>query len=254
PLLEAYVKRVDPDRAAAFGSLYNCIRGYNQPSRYAELPETTRNACLAKVTEAFTTLDQRRAEYATRSSEEEYEKHLRYARVILQAEATWARRGNRDAFMAENVEWLADVAHPGEKLVLWAHNGHVSADNAFRMGSVLRRRFGSDMVIVGFDFDRGGFTSNGPAGLGPQRVDQGPPDGWEAFFRQAGKPRFILDLRKPWAPRAASYVKTPQLLWSIGSVWDPVNAATRHRWPVALANAFDVMVYIETVTASRLNQ
>ena len=31
----------------------------------------------------------------------------------------------RDEMMAKNVEWLADEAYPNEKIVLWAHNGHV---------------------------------------------------------------------------------------------------------------------------------
>jgi erythromycin esterase len=254
PLLEAYVKRVDPDRAASFHALYDCIRGYSQPSRYMSLPAATRNACGTNVAEAFTTFNGRRGEYAARSNDVEYEKHLRYARVIVQAEAVWSNRGGRDHFMAENVEWMADVAHPGEKLVLWAHNAHVAADVPFRMGAALRRRFGRDMVIVGFDFDRGGFTSNGPTGLGPQSVAAGPADGWEAFFRQAGKPRFILDLRDPWSRQAATYVRQPQRLWTIGSVWDPANIPTRHRWTVAVATAFDVMIYIETTSASKLNR
>jgi erythromycin esterase len=156
--------------------------------------------------------------------------------------------------MGENVQWLADTAHPGEKLVLWAHNGHVATDTIFRMGNGLRERFGSDMVVFGFAFDRGGFTSNGPTGLGPQHVAQGPSEGWEVFFRGAGLPRFILDVRRPWAPQAATLMRQTQRMWSIGSLWDPTNIFTRHRFPVALANAYDVIIYIEVVTATRLNR
>lgn len=253
PRLDAYVKRVDPDRAASFSAYYDCIRPYTRPSNYTPLPASIRNACAAQVVQGFNVFSGRRDEYVARSSAAEYENHLRYARVVVQAEATWSNRGNRDHFMAENTEWLADVAHPGEKLVLWAHNAHVAADGPFRMGTALRQRFGRDMVVVGFDFDRGGFTSNGPTGLGPQKVDQGPTDGWEAFFRQAGKPRFILDLRNPWAPKAATYVRAQQNLWSIGSIWNPAAIPTQHRWRVSLASAFDVMIYIETTTATKLN-
>ncbi|HEX6086021.1 MAG TPA: erythromycin esterase family protein [Thermoanaerobaculia bacterium] len=254
PRLDEYVRRVDPDRASAFSALYDCVRGFNQPSRYVALPAATRNACATKLAAAFDTFHARRDEYVSRSSEAEYTNQLRYARVVVQAEATWSNRGNRDHFMAENVEWLAGTAHPGEKLVLWAHNGHVATDSTFRMGGALRPRFGAGMVVFGFAFDRGGFTSNGPSGLGPQSVAQGPAEGWEVFFRQAGLPRFMLDLRRPWAPQAAALVRQPQRMWSIGSVWDPANVATRHRFAVALANAYDVMIYIEVVTATRLNR
>ncbi|HVG24915.1 MAG TPA: erythromycin esterase family protein [Thermoanaerobaculia bacterium] len=253
-LIDAYVRRIDRDRATSFNALYDCMRGYNQPDRYGALPAETRNACAAKVALAFTTLQSRRAEYAERSGAEEYEKHLRYARTIVQAEAIWSRRADRDELMAENVEWLADVAHPGEKLVLWAHNGHVSAESPFRMGSFLRTRFGSDMVIFGFDFDRGAFTSNGPTGLGTWSINEGPLEGWEEYFREAHQPRFFLDLRNVWSRPAADYVHLPQRMWSIGSVWDPTNVGGRHRFNVAVANAYDVIIYIEVVTASRLNR
>ena len=60
--------------------------------------------------------------------------------------------GYRDRMMARNVEWLADEVHPHEKIVLWAHNGHVGFDpgngrerkngrlaaGAFRQGPVRR--------------------------------------------------------------------------------------------------------------------
>lgn len=57
-----------------------------------------------------------------------------------------------------------------------------------------------------------------------------------------------------WAPKAAALLKLAQRLWSIGSLWDPANILSRHRWDVPLADAFDVMIYIETTTASKLNR
>lgn len=202
--------------------------------------------------EARKTLESRRNEYVARSSAEEFERHLRYAQVVVQAENIWVGRAPRDAFMAANVEYFADVAHPGEKLVLWAHNGHVAADTSMRQGSYLRHRFGDDMVIFGFAFDRGGFTSNGPAGLGPQLIDYSIDQGWERFFSLADKPLYFLDLRNPPTQEIATYLLTPQTMWSIGSIWDPQRIDEIHRWRVRLSRAFDVIIYIEQVTASHL--
>jgi erythromycin esterase len=250
--VEAYVARVDPARSAAFRTQYDCIRGRTF-SNYGQLPLQTRNACVARLSEAMTTLEGRRSEYAARSSAEEYERHLRYARVIVQAESIWSNRFSRDQFMAENVEYFADVAHPGEKLVLWAHNRHVAVDSLPWQGAHLRRRFGDDMVVFGFAFDRGGFTAVGPSGLGSYRIDASYPwGGWDAFFRQAGKPLFFLDLRKPPSAAVDRYLKTPNTTWAIGALWNPDYA--NMRWEVALQRAFDVIIYIEETTASRLRR
>jgi erythromycin esterase len=250
--VEAYLARVDGARLSEYVSRYDCIRPYRQPQNYIGLSSTTKNACFASIGEALNRFSARRDEYVSRSSVEEYERYHRYATVVVQAESIWSNRGSRDAYMAANVEWLGDVAHPGEKLVLWAHNAHVATHTGSAMGFSLRARYGRDMVVVGFDFDRGGFTSNGPTGLGPQYQPTGPATGWEAFFRQAGLPRFILDLRRPFAPQAAAYVGQFQRMWSIGSLWNPANIEASHRWNVRLDRTFDVMIYVETVTASEL--
>jgi erythromycin esterase len=35
----------------------------------------------------------------------------------------------RDQAMAENVKWLVGENYPGQKIILWAHNGHVGYHN-----------------------------------------------------------------------------------------------------------------------------
>ncbi|HEY0157712.1 MAG TPA: erythromycin esterase family protein [Thermoanaerobaculia bacterium] len=248
PQVEAYIARIDASSSPFFGARYACIRG-KKPSDYRVLSAQMRNACVASLVEARNALEQRRADYTARSSAEEFERHLRYADVVVQAENIWSNRGSRDRFMAQNVEYFADVAHPGEKIVLWAHNRHVATDAPYWQGSWLRLRFGDDMVIFGFVFDRGGFTAIGLSGLGPQRVESFP-NGWDAFFRKAARPLFFLDLRNPPSEAVDRFLKTPNTTWAIGSTWYADYAEMR--WEVALQRAFDVIIYIEETTASRL--
>jgi erythromycin esterase len=250
--VEAYVARVDPSRAGNFRKSYDCIRPHQYGSTYRIGTRLALDACLANIVEARKTLESRRNEYVARSSAEEFERHVRYAQVVVQAENIWAGRAPRDAFMAANVEYFADVAHPGEKLVLWAHNRHVAADSSAQQGSYLRHHFGNDMVIFGFAFDRGGFTSIGPAGLGPQLIDYSIDQGWERFFSLADKPLYFLDLRNTPTQEIATYLVTPQTTWSIGSIWDPHQIPALHRWNVRIRRAFDVMIYIEQTTPSQL--
>src|SRR5207245_3552970 len=68
----------------------------------------------------------------------------------------------RDRSMAENVKWILDNEGPGSKIMLWAHNGHVSTlplGAGEPMGMSLRRRYGTEMVVCGFSFDHGSFQA-----------------------------------------------------------------------------------------------
>lgn len=251
PRVEAYVKRVDAARVPEVRRMYDCLRPYRNGLNYKGLARTARDQCAASLEQAVSQLSSRRDQYIARSSRAEYENHLRYADIIVQAESLVSERQvSRDERMAQNVEWLADVAHPGEKMVLWAHNYHVAKDPALRMGEVLHRRFGTDMVVFGFSFLRGEFTAvQGQNGLRTLSVRGSRPGGWERFFQKAGKPRFLLDLRDVRSPAAARTLSESRTLWLIGAAW---NDEATSRWPIAPPKAFDVMIYIEDTTASHV--
>jgi erythromycin esterase len=65
--------------------------------------------------------------------------------------------GRRDAGMAANAGRLIERLHPGQKLIVWAHNSHIAADypyNSLRrrqeevMGMYLRKAYGSDLYTI----------------------------------------------------------------------------------------------------------
>ena len=57
-------------------------------------------------------------------------------------------------------------AAAGSKIVLWAHDYHVSRyDGA--MGPYLAKRYGKDYVVLGFGFHEGSYNANGAQGLRP---------------------------------------------------------------------------------------
>ena len=66
--------------------------------------------------------------------------------------------GRRDAGMAINAGRLIERLHPGQKLIVWAHNSHIAGDypsNSLRrrqeqvMGMHLRKTYGSDLYTIG---------------------------------------------------------------------------------------------------------
>src|SRR5439155_20983050 len=64
----------------------------------------------------------------------------------------------RDQAMAANVKWILEQEGPESKIMLWAHNGHVSTaplGDGESMGAILRKTYGEKMVVCGFSFDQG---------------------------------------------------------------------------------------------------
>jgi erythromycin esterase len=59
----------------------------------------------------------------------------------------------RDRLMAENLQWLSEVAYPGKKIIYWAHNAHINAEptqpNMPKMqGAYVRERFGKESYTI----------------------------------------------------------------------------------------------------------
>jgi erythromycin esterase len=162
--------------------------------------------------------------------------------------------------MAENIEWVRHHEGPGTRIVVWAHNGHVEAasDNLGldTMGTYLRRREGSNMVIFGFAFDEGSFQSiempfvtNKP----PRQFTLGPaPEGsLDATLAGTGLPIYAVDLRlAPKVGPVADWLELRHTTRSIGSGF-AMQAADQFLEPIRVANKYDAILYVKSTTAAR---
>ncbi len=238
-----YMQKVDPDAAKQVAEDYACYPGNSA-------------ACQAKLQAVYDWLDQHRADYAAKSSAEEFSLALHSARLAVQYQDFTAQDNSgliRDRYMAENVAWILDQAGPDAKIVLWAHNGHVgmSPDANFQtMGDHLRRQYGNQMVVFGFLFYQGSFNAYGTTSLETFHVDAPPIDSYESFFDEAGLPRFFLDLRSVRAGQAASdWLLVPHPFRQIGSGYHP-NVWRSGFLTGALARVFDVAIYFQDTTPS----
>jgi len=250
--LDAYLRRVDAERAAAMMEQPRCWQRYDgRFAEYAALPNEDRLACRASVAAFHDTLAARRTEYSARSSAAEFEVMLRYARVIAQNEAAAGGLMSRDRLMAENVEWLANTAAPGEKLVLWAHNYHVAAMDHAAMGRWLRDAFpGREMVIFGFFFDRGAFNARRNNVLQVNHVEA-INGGHEELLRTAGHARMFVDLRDIASDRARHDFGTVRSHWMVGSSFSSPNSPSA-RYPAPASAMYDVAIWLDVVTESQL--
>lgn len=256
----AYLRRVDPGGAALAAERYACFRPYSNNSRgssaldYSTLPAQQQQECRARVQSVHDYLTTSRARLEAASSPAEHAFALQAARLAVQGEDVRSRRDSwsRDRYMAENVGWWLNRAGTGSKMVIWAHNAHVSTAPEW-MGKHLRERFGQGVRIFGFSFYEGSFTAvnldGGP--LGPYTLGPAPVGSYEHFFHAAGLPRFILDLRVSTATPATGWLAGPRLVQEVGCCHRP-SVANWGVKTVSLPSLYDAVIHFESTTASRL--
>ena len=256
----AYLNKVDPATASWAYSLYAPFLPYRYPTgAYAGAPDNVKTTCRRYISQVYDFIASHKLEYESRSSEKEYAQALQGARIVVQAEAVLSStgQGNRDYFMAENARWLLDQAGPGGKMVLWAHNSHVSIRD-LRMGNYLRSWYGDQMVVFGFAFYRGSFnavTRHGGIASGephPFQVDNPPGDSYEYVFRGSNIPKFFLDLRDPSSPPSiGSWILEPREIRLVGWYYDDLYPRYFF-YTTQLLKEYDVVVYFQETLPSTL--
>lgn len=173
---------------------------------------------------------------------------LQMTQLVIQNLETRLKRQKRDTCMADNVRWLAD-RDPTRKIILWAHNGHVSRD-AGRMGAYLDAAYGASHVVVGFATRRGEYRAMGRQ---PARLDVFPlaapeRNAVEGVCAATGLPRFILDLRPcrdREGPAAAAWFAAARPFRFIGA--GQMELQFRD---TPVARHYDFLVYLDQTHAS----
>jgi len=183
------------------------------------------------------------------------------ARVVEQYATLFGAGSNlgtrRDLAMAENVGWLAETKYPGAKIVVWAHNFHVSsttlgADRS--MGSFLDERYGHAYYRLGFAMDHGTVRASPAVNsrIMAQDLAAALPDSLEAVLRSGGARYFLnLDTLPPSPLR--TWLDGGTLEREIGWMYSPamdnafyVSTDVRKR--------FDGLIFIEETHAAHALQ
>lgn len=156
----------------------------------------------------------------------------------------------RDKAMADNIAWLAN-RYRGQKLVLWAHNGHISRDPAV-MGGDLDKTFKKQMVVIGFSTAKGAYTAIKGGEIKRDNVLAAPvPRSFERYAQASGMGNFILDIRKrQLRDEPASWLLRPARLRSIGSIAID-NGNEQFEYNI-LPDAYDALIYLENTSASEV--
>lgn len=166
----------------------------------------------------------------------------------------------RDSCMASSTLWLLREAHPGEKMLLWAHNGHLDHQEikfsfGYRkaMGYYLKQEMGDQYYSLGMDFDRGAFRAKGPRGtIQTFEIEAAPRRSAPGYLRGATPDMFFLD----WAtvqqvPNLTRWSQRKLGYHSMGSGYYPDIKAKRYLNEGDVpAEHFDGWFFVKNTTAA----
>ena len=183
--------------------------------------------------------------------------------VLSQACSLWIEPegSKRDRAMAENVKWILDTEGPDTRILLWAHNTHVSrvSDGSIEpMGSFLSAALGSNYVAIAQFFNRGSFRAwkmqqKDETRLSVMPIDIGPvPVGYmEAGLAAVGMSEWALDLRKaPGEGPVRQWLASPHPFRDLSAAFLDEEGS---KSLLTLANSFDTIIFVEEVAATRAN-
>ncbi len=266
-----YLDTVDPEAARAARERYSCFDHVGaEGTQYgrsvaldlklpceeevvAELVDLRRRSYLILARDGWTAEDEfffaEQNAHLVRNAEE-------YYRQMYRAEvSSW---NLRDRHMAATLDAL--VAHLDHQLgrarvVVWEHNSHVGDARATDMGAagelnvgqLVRSRWSSDCVLVGFTTHHGRVTAASDWGGPAERKHVRPAlDGsYEQLFHHAELDQFVLTL----TGEARQALPAPRLERAIGVIYRPQTERASHWFHARLPDQFDAVIHVDRTTA-----
>jgi erythromycin esterase len=209
-------------------------------------------------------LESHREALTRASGEAAFREAQQAARIVVQASrlrSPGVSGDYRDQMMAANVRWLAEEAFPGEKIVLWAHNLHVTAAkraSSRPMGDWLREVLGDGLYVLGFAIHKGdvravaqeGFRMTG---LSTSPMPPAPANTGAAVLNTVGLPIFFADLQSLAAGGGVvgAWLGQPHLFRDFGAVWNRDNPVYGNMTSEVLSDSYDGLIFLEDTHAAR---
>ena len=282
--LTDYLGRAGSDQVTRVDDLLTCIRfsltNILAVARYTNSGAPGALECGENIAVVKKILQNRRKTLESKLGSLEFLKALQMQRMLEQGSAYYSARFidqdlfgavvMRDEFMAQNVAWLSKNSGANAKLVLWAHNGHVTFNPAMSlgwkpMGARLKDRFGLGYKVFGFSFYTGDFyaqllDSSDPTrtlaaavlGLAANpsinRVPLPISDSYETVFHAAKIPMFILGTHpQDDISSGAKWMQGPHRLYLVPQNLPPFQTppADWISYDSSIGDDFDAVIYID---------
>ncbi|HTP69213.1 MAG TPA: erythromycin esterase family protein [Dongiaceae bacterium] len=256
-----YLAKVDPEEAKNAAKIFEPVSDLKKEKEAAKKSEVFWERQEDKLLAIENKFVSHKAAYVKASSEKEWTMAQHNLEITRQAAEIYSfkQKGNvstRDRAMAKNVRWILEQEGPEAKIMLWAHNGHVSAGQlggGASMGNQLRQMYGKDMVVCGFSFDEGSFQAL-EKGRGLRQFTVGPASGdtLDGVLAATGIPLFAVDLRSAPADSAvAKWLESPQRMRSVGALYS--ENARDGGFVEVKPRDFDVLFFVQKTSAAHEN-
>jgi erythromycin esterase len=157
----------------------------------------------------------------------------------LAERATKASFESRDRGMADNLDFLLDTMYPGRKVIVWAHNAHVTyeqvPDAAKMMGNFVAERRKAEVYTVGLFMGRGAATTNSRARY---EIPAPAAGTFDAVMTNGGARYAFVDFSTAAPAPATGWIFSPIAMRSWGQQTQMLTPA----------RGYDGVLYIDTVT------
>lgn len=176
-----------------------------------------------------------------------------YVRVCRQWMESKFFMGNRDQFMAENVNIFLE-SHPDEKIFLWAHNFHVANMNTGgqqTMGGWLKQKHQGDYFPFAITLGGGSYmAASNPSQKSwkSYQLEQPYPGTYEYVFSKVMPDNYFLNLSASIKESAASWLKLPMKQLDLGYIY---SGEDHYRYHGTLMQSLDGVFFIRNAGASR---
>jgi len=235
-LLIERVRSFNPPLADDIAARFSCLTIYrDNPLGYSARSQFDRGVCRASVLSVRPLL---------------HDDELVYnARIVEQGEeALWTNLANRDAAMAENLEWLAQ--HAGRTIVL-GHNEHLGKTPYSLFGDTPIASMGSIVsqhvpyFVIGSLALQGSFVTYDLEGrVVAQPFPTPAADDYALSFGAAGSASMFV----PLGGNVPAWLSAPHHIRIAGSSGPMLNLVEE------LAKKFDAVMYVETSTPAHLRR
>lgn len=269
-----YLGKMDPQEAKRARARYSCFEHFGiNAEAYARATSAGMESCEEEVISQLVELRRRASNYAQRDGRmaaDEYFFAEQNARLVKNAEEYYrsmfyGRTSSwnlRDQHMAETLGALAthlSQQNPNQrsKIVVWEHNSHLGDARATQMslrgelnvGQLVRQKFGTDSVLVGFTTYTGTVTAASEWDEPPQRKFVRPAlsESYEALFHESGIEKFFLNLRDD--PQVKRDLHDPRLERAIGVIYLPETERISHYFEAHLSDQFDAVIHFDETRA-----
>ncbi|AXT61893.1 erythromycin esterase family protein [Aquimarina sp. AD10] len=207
------------------------------------------------------------------TSNQEYAKTIRDLKKIIQGVESNDRKFQkkvdfdiRDEYMAQTTLEVLHKEKLGSKMVLWAHNGHISKNSGAyingylkSLGSVLKRDLGDAYYAVGFSTYQGSFQARNYspkekkyAGAVSFKISPAEVESLDWYFNQSKKDIFFLNFNPyPNSNAVQTFLNTKHKTNSAGANWtfEYSYSPTRRVEP---GKSYDGMIFIKETSAATL--